>query len=125
MKLNIARALNGVATVAGLTGACPLTAVLTVANALSGHHEQNPSATSPQSPLASALVTALGAAVEHKSDDPLALVERVVDAIHPPQAPAEVVTPGSDRAKVLADRQRLADGMARIQALIAQLPSRR
>jgi len=54
-----------------------------------------------------------------------------VDLVHPAVSPINMPTSpianqiDEERRKVLADRQKLADGMTRIQALIAQMKAKK
>lgn len=124
MKLDILKVLRGAATVASLTGGSPLGAVIGVVNALTS--EKVTQVDREPSPIDETVVSALHIATQAAQGghtDPLSLVMTAVDLVHSAPRPNEIVDP--DRAKVLADRRRLADGMTRIQALIAQMKARK
>lgn len=133
MKLNILKVLRGAATIASVTGGSPLGAVIGVVNALTS--EKVTQVDREASPIDETVVSALHVATQAAQSghaDPLSLVMTAVDLVHPPASGTETATPLSpvaaldpDRAKVLADRRRLADGMTRIQALIAQMKARK
>lgn len=130
MKLNILKVLRGAATVASFTGGSPLGAVLGVVNALTS--EKVTQVDKYASPIDETVVSALHIATQAAQaghQDPLSLVMTAVDLVHAAPVPVEVrsVSDPTDpeRVKVLADRQRLADGMTRIQALIAKMKARK
>jgi hypothetical protein len=131
MKLNILKILRGAATVASMAGTSPLSAVLSVADVLSNEQPKPPLS---ESPLDQTVVSALHLATQAAQAghvDPISLVMSAVDLVHPAVSPINMPTSpianqiDEERRKVLADRQKLADGMTRIQALIAQMKAKK
>ncbi len=129
MSLNIFDVLRGVFSIAGTAGGCPVAAVLSTIDALTGQATPQP-APAEDSPITPALNLAMQVAQAHSAQggqDPLAVVGAVLQLVHPePVKPAVATAPvDPERAKVLADRQKLQDGLSRIQALIAQMKARK
>lgn len=126
--LNILKVLRGVASVASMTGASPLGAVLSAVDLMTGDERKEPVQSSPlDDTVVSALHLATQAA-QRGHADPLAILTSAVELVHPGPTTTETqptnVPVDPDRAKVLADRQRLNESQARVRALIQKMRAR-